>query len=347
MMFPQPMPQTPHLACREYVRHLEPEYSLLWRWSEKADEWREHLRPKLVELLGFPEQKCDLQIRELETIEGEGFNRIRLAYNVEDGVGACAWVCVPEKNEEPLPAIVCAHPRGSGKDELVGLTGEAPADAHAAYADELARQGYVVLVPDARCFGERLGDEAGLSAVGDLLGRPLVGMQVWDLLRAVDYLAQRPDVRLRRIGVAGQGMGAIHALFLAAVDERIACAAVCGGVSTYRELIVARDCFTQCAPPRDTVPGLLRYADLDDIACLIAPRALMIVQGRQDSSVPPAGAEECIERVRAGYRLMGEQVRFEGELVDGGDVFHAEPLLKFLDDWLKLPEPDVGGQVSK
>lgn len=333
---------SPHLALRERVRGLEPELSLLWLGGERVAQWREDLRGRLVDLLGLvatPAEEgvgptvCSLDPREMERADCAGHARIKVAYNVEEGMGALAWVCVPHDNSRPLPAVVCVHSAGAGKDELVGLTGEGPC-AHAA---ELAARGYVALAPDLRGHGERRADEAGLAATGTLLGRPFVGMNAWDLMRAVDYLGGRPDVRADRIGVMARGTGAMPALFAAALDERIRCAALEGGLGTWREQIVTRDCFGLDAPPADIVPGLLRHADLDDVACLIAPRALMLARGRDDRSVPVAAVEDLWARVKAGFELQGEQVKLETALVDGGEEGHGGPLLRFLDDWLKLP----------
>lgn len=337
---------SPHLSLRERVRGLEPELSLLWLGRDRVEQWREELRGRLSELLGLratPAEEgvgptaCSLDPREMGRADCEGYARIKVAYNVEEGMGALAWVCVPHDNSRPLPAVVCAHSRGAGKDEPVGLTGEGPEGAPWGYAAELAGRGYVALAPDLRGFGERRGCEAGLAATGALLGRPLVGMNAWDLLRAVDYLGGRPDVRADRIGVMARGTGAMPALFAAAMDERIRCAALDGGLGTWREQIVARDCFGLGAPPADIVPGLLRHADLDDVACLIAPRALMLARGRDDRSVPVGAVEDLWARVRAGFELQGEQVKLETALVDGGEGGRAQPLLRFLDDWLKLP----------
>jgi len=316
------------------VRELEPRYSLLWGWRHRVEQWREELRRQLVELLGFPPEPCELGVRELETVDDDTFSRTRIVYDVEYGVSAAAWVCVPHDNETPLPAVVCAHPRGPGKDELVGLVGCTPG---ADFATTLASRGYVTVAPDARCFGERRAHEDGLGLAGSLLGRPLVGMQVWDLLCAARYAGSRPDVNARRVGLAGMGMGALVSIMAAAVDEQIACTVACGGLSTYRELIVSRDCFSDGTAAEGLVPGLLRFADLDDIACLVAPRPLGLLQGRGDETVPRRGAEELLERTQAGFQLMGEGVKLEAQLLDAGYGFHTEGACAFLDSWLRLP----------
>lgn len=327
---------TPHIALREAARELEPRYSLLWQWRHRVEQWRDELRSRLCELLGFPREPCELEVRELETADDDTFSRTKIVYDVEYGVSAAAWVCVPHGNENPLPAVVCAHPRGPGKDELVGLVGCAPGSD---FAITLARRGYVTVAPDARCFGERRAHEEGLSLAGSLLGRPLVGMQVWDLLVAARYARSRPDVNAGRVGLAGMGMGAVPAIMAAAVDEELAGTVACGGLSTFRELVVSRDCFSDGGAAEGLVPGLLGYADLDDIACLVAPRPLALLQGRGDETVPPRGAQELLERTRAGFQLMGEGVKLEAQLLDAGYGFHTEPACAFLDSWLKLPVP--------
>lgn len=99
-------------------------------------------------------------------------------------MSAPAWVLAPRDTQDLLPAVICCYRPGATKDEPVCLTADLTEDNYLAFAHELAGRGYVVLVPDARCRGERMCDEEGLSAGGTLLGRPLLGMRVWDLVRA-------------------------------------------------------------------------------------------------------------------------------------------------------------------
>lgn len=222
----------------------------------------------------------------------------------------------------------------------MGLTGFPDPRRGYGLADSLARAGYVVLAPDARCFGERVGDEAGLAAAGALLGTPLPGRQAWDLSRAVDALLERADVRARRIGLVGFGMGAQHGLLTAALDDRLYCTALCGGLTTLRELLVAGNCADGLIAAGDLLPGLLCWADLDDIACLVAPRALMALQPVPERGVPDAGAREFAERVTAGFEVLGEQVKLEARVEAADTLDCPATLARFLDDWLKLPEPE-------
>lgn len=343
MQQPSWFPLQPHLALRERVRVLEPRLSFLVRWADRPQEWRAQMRRRLGLVLGLtrdeqtPEysdaglpRECPLNPQEVDRVEGEGFTFVRVYLTLEQQMGASAWLCVPHDNEQPLPAVVCV-PDSYGKDPLVGLTGGGPA-----LAVELARRGYVALAPDLRGTGERADSRTSLDAVGTLLGTPLAGMDVWDICRCVEYLSGRPDVLAARVGVLAYGPGWFPALCAAAWDERIACTALCGAMSTYREWLVHRDLALTSPPPMPLLPGLLQWADLDDVACLVAPRPLMMRACLEGSPLPQQGAGELLGRIAGGYEAMGEKVKFEA--AEGGPAAGSSAeLLRFLDDWLKLP----------
>jgi dienelactone hydrolase len=56
-------------------------------------------------------------------------------------------------------------------------------------------------------------------------------MQVWDAIRSMDVLAGHPLVDPKRIGASGQSGGGTTTMFLSAVDDRIAAAVVCSGIT--------------------------------------------------------------------------------------------------------------------
>lgn len=115
--------------------------------------------------------------------------------------------------------------------------------------EELTRRGYVVLAIDAYCFGERSGqgpmgekgsaEELSMSKLNLWLGRSLWGMMVRDDLLALDYLASRPEVDPRRIGVTGMSMGSTRSWWVAALDERPAAAVCVCCLTRYQDLIAA------------------------------------------------------------------------------------------------------------
>ncbi|MFE2143435.1 alpha/beta hydrolase, partial [Streptomyces sp. NPDC059456] len=102
------------------------------------------------------------------------------------------------------PAVLLAHGFGGSKDDV------------RAQAERLARDGYAVLTWSARGFG-RSGGQIGLNDPE---------YEVKDVSRLVDWLAQRPEVRLDqdgdpRVGVAGASYGGAVSLLAAGYDPRI------------------------------------------------------------------------------------------------------------------------------
>jgi len=110
-----------------------------------------------------------------------------------------------------------------------------------------------------------------LYRLGYVVGRTVPGMDVQDVLAAIDYLAQRSDVDPARIALVGIGQGGMTALFTAAVDQRVAVAVVA-------DYFQVRD---QCwqEPVDRRLPGrLLEFGDAE-LAALVAPRRLVILHG--------------------------------------------------------------------
>ena len=206
-----------------------------------------------------------------------------------------AYVLVPNNlaPSERRPAILAAHGHGGGKDDVCGIGhGEAErVDRIAAlnydYARQFALRGHVVIAPDWRAFGERrAGGSAPNRDVCDLLqdkallfGDNLLTLNVWDARCAVSYLQSRPEVDPDRIGCAGLSYGGTMTLFATVLDERIKCAVISGYLNRFESFAINRGNFCGAQLP----PGLLRYGEMEDIACLIAPRpaADRIGYGRQ------------------------------------------------------------------
>jgi predicted acyl esterase len=106
-----------------------------------------------------------------------------------------------------------------GKEELIRPRSSL---ATPPYAKALTGQGYCVLCADTWNFGERRGrTESELFKEMILHGQVLWGMMVYDSLRAVDYLATRPEVDMSRLATLGMSMGSTMAWWLAALEERI------------------------------------------------------------------------------------------------------------------------------
>lgn len=219
---------------------------------------------------------------------GNGYVIEKLALHTESGITVPALVFVPaEKGRKPAVLYVDSE----GKDAAAGASGDLAA---------LARLGYVALGADPRGMGESAAAESDTpphtprykTIVRALqVGKPLVGMQVSDLLAVFQYLRARPDVDPGRIAVMGKHNGGIAALYAAALEPGIRKVACEGAVTSYLEIARARlyhgvmDIF---------VPGVLKDFDIPDVVEAIAPRPVWIVEPRT-----PTGARMAVDGSRA------------------------------------------------
>ena len=154
-----------------------------------------------------------------------------------------AWLLVPDAaREKPTPAIICVHSTtwGSGKDQVIGLSGRRPVDpprdpqVGADYGRTHAQHGFVTLSIDLLTDGERIDPEHRVMDTRPFyLKYPqwsIVGKNTWDIMRSVDFLQTLDFVDHKQIGCTGWSLGAHTALFAAAFDERITATVSNGGV---------------------------------------------------------------------------------------------------------------------
>jgi dipeptidyl aminopeptidase/acylaminoacyl peptidase len=123
------------------------------------------------------------------------------------------------------------------------------------------------------------------------VGKTLAGMQVYDVLRAFDWLRAQPGVDPRRITLRGRGNGAVLALYAAALEPRIAAVEVSGGPASYLDIVRAK---THQGIESLVVPGVLRQFDLPDVAALLGKRLV-----RTDPAPAHAAATFTLEQAMA------------------------------------------------
>lgn len=318
----------PALACRvETVAE--------WR------HWRAALGARLTDLLGgFPSERCPLLPTVRHRVATERYIRETITFVSEPGMTIPAYLFTPHDAApgERLPAMLCLHGHGRGKDDVAGIA-VSPRERQRRiralnhdYGRQLAEQGYVVLAPDARGFGELAADGMTCTwamTAGLLLGKVLVGLRVWDAMRAIDYLQTLPQVDPARIGCLGLSWGGTHTMYTAALDERVRVAVISGAFGTFQDaLIDAPEC------PCQYVPNLLRWADLPDIVSLIAPRPLLIENGAADPHYTIEIVRREFERVRRLYDLLGHADRVALAVPPGNHRFDGTRAFPWLARWL-------------
>jgi dienelactone hydrolase len=164
---------------------------------------------------------------------------------------------------------------------------------------------------------------AGGSAL--LLGQTILGWRVYDTMRAIDWIATRPELDAARVGCLGCSGGGTCTLFTAALDTRIRAALASSSLNTFRDSIMS---VSHCID--NYVPGILNWAEMYDVAGLVAPRALFAEGGLHDDIFPIAATRSSFDRVKKVYELFGAADRTELEVFDGPHGFWGKRGLPFL-----------------
>ena len=293
----------------------------------------EQFRKHLLKCLGgdWPEP-CPLNVQHRETIKADGFRIESVYYDAEPGDAIPALLLIPDhvSDETPAPGICIWHQHAGqwhlGKGEPAGLSGSPMHHTGAA----LAREGYVVLCPDALCFEERQ-DSTGKLKGGNyerfeflryvVEGKSMAWKNILDMRRAVDFIQSRPEVIDEKIGCYGHSMGSTHTWLVGPWEPRLKCLVGNCCLPTYTAM--HREHMLHCFP--NFVPGIFPEHDTPDIAALIAPRALHLNLGELDGGSPIAEARRGVEVIAKTYADDGATARFSHYIEEGsGHVLSVE-----------------------
>jgi dienelactone hydrolase len=302
--------------------------------SAEAQAWQSELRETLTRLLGgFPAERCDLDPHLIETVEEERFTRQLLVFQSRPGEYVPCYVLIPRDAARPFRTVIALHGHGSaGARHVVGLPATEPEvelgrTANYDYARQLALRGFLVFAPTLRGFGERMEphplrnvleekyesscEAAGYDAL--LCGQTLMGLRVWDQMRLIDYIEARDEPRTAGLACVGLSGGGSATLYTAALEPRVTSAVISCAFNPYRDSILP---LSHCAC--NYVPGLVQYAEIADIAGLIAPRPVLVEAGTQDPSFPVAGTRRAVEDLRRIYERFGAADSVETDIFEGG-----------------------------
>ena len=186
-------------------------------------EWRTRIRSALFVPSPLPEleQKTHGRFEPVDGIVAE-----RVTYQTQFGLRVPAILYLPKERQGRLPGLIVVNGHGGDKFSW-----------YAFYSGILyARAGAAVLTYDPIGEGERNSERKSGTRAHDMLvepaemGRRMGGLMVTDVMQAVSYLSQRPEVDPERIGAMGYSMGSFILSIAGAVDERLhACVLVGGG----------------------------------------------------------------------------------------------------------------------
>jgi sugar lactone lactonase YvrE/dienelactone hydrolase len=277
-------PSDPVQANRQYLESIRKQAAQLHARDhapKSVEEWNNReaaLRKYLLAAWGgFPEKPCPLDPQTHGTpLERKGYSVEKVTFQTRPGIRMTANLYVPEaakKKKAPAILMVHGHFKGAKQDPVV--------QSRCIGAVQL---GFVVLCVDAFGAGERgvdtaLGEYHGDQTAATLLplGTPLSGMQVYENMRAVDYLQSRPEVDGDRIGITGASGGGNQTMYAGAWDKRFKCVVPVCSVGNYQAYLGQGCCMCE------VVPGALRFTEEWGVLGMVAPRPLMVINATQDS----------------------------------------------------------------
>lgn len=309
-------------------------------------EWQRRravVRHRLLSGLGLEPlpEKTPLRARITGVVQHDRYRIEKLVFESRPGLFVTANFYVPNEHAAPLPCILylCGH--------WPSLDG-----AKTGFQERYLwypANGFALLVVDSLGFGEMPGIHPGTNRLNRWewlsLGYTPAGVEVWNAMRALDWLATRPEVDPARIGATGISGGGVMTQFLAALDERVAVAVPSCSTYTLGSQAAAGLVPQQC--DCSFYPNVDRM-DFPEILALIAPRPLLILGGRKDPIFPPAGFREAFQRTSRIYGLVGPSDGSDPRirLVESGEG-HADPphflyeTRKWMCRWLlAAPVPD-------
>jgi dienelactone hydrolase len=245
----------------------------------------------------------------IEKITFESFKRHHVTANLYVPQGAGRF---------PAALLFCGHEDAAKATESYQKT-----------AILFAKNGFLVLVIDPISQGERrqITGRAGepltrggttehtlLNAGSNLAGTSTAAYELWDNVRALDYLVTRPEVDTSRIGCLGNSGGAVQAMYLSAFERRVKIAAVCSYLATRERTLELSGPADGCA--QIPCEGELQM-EMCDYLIAAAPNPLLVLAGRYDF-IDYTGTLTACEELRRAYAALGQPERVSLFTCDDG-----------------------------
>ena len=336
-------------------------------------------RSLIFDMLGFcHEEENPLEVKIESTWEKDGIVGEEVSWSVGYGPRTHAYVLKPANATGSIPGIIALHDHSDfkfyGKEKIADgpeKTLSSLVDfrqipySGRAYANALAREGFVVLIHDVFLWGSRrfpletmmetmgsktadllrtsqISDEVELyntaayfhehwvSKYCNILGTNMAGVVSFEDRVALNYLRSRADVDPKSIGCIGLSGGGNRAALLNATHESIRAAVIIGLMTTYPALLDHNMSHTWMLFPF----GWSRHGDWPDIAASRAPSPLLVQYNVQDELFTEDGMREAHMRLQNHYWNVGKPDAYVGQFYPGPHKFDLE-MQSAAFEWLK------------
>jgi hypothetical protein len=322
-------------------------------WAERRAE----IVSGLVEVMGKlprPERRVPLDVQVISNEETPDYQRLKITYACEPGDRTPAYLLVPKNvklndnsvhgslidpGSKPLAAMLCLHPTNKdGKLQTIGLVGEETRH----YGHQLAKLGYVCIVPDYPSFGDykdydfkqkKPGSDETLYVSGTMKA-------VWTNIRALDLLESLAYVDGDRIGAIGHSLGGHNALYTAVFEPRLKCVVTSCGFTGFHDYMGGKlaGWTSDRYMPRirdvyENNPDKMPF-DFHEVLAAIAPRAIYVAAPLNDSNFDNAGVRKVIAASGGVYELLGAKDKLVADYPDCAHDF-PDDVRQRVYDWLK------------
>jgi len=349
---------TPYLQYQvEMAWRQDDERRKIWGQIRTEDDLKRLQRTMEQQLLamlgGLPAERTPLRPKITGTLPMDGFRIEKLIFESLPGVYVTALVYVPEEGTKRHPAILV--PAGHAANGKVH---------YQALCQRLAKRGYVAISWDPVGQGERsqfwdskagksrynliCAEHAVLGNLAYLAGTNLARWEIWDGIRAVDYLLTRADVDPERINITGTSGGGFQAAHIAALDRRIKVAAPSCYITALPMRIHNRIFKDPDSDPEQDLYGMIsNHVDHAGLLLMMYPRPVFIAAAVLDF-FPIQGTHQTVREVTEIYSRFRHSDRIamtEGYHEHQFSTENQEAAMNFLDHFNGFPVrrglPDV------
>ena len=281
-------------------------------WQKRRAEILAGMQKVMGPLPGA-EKRTPLDLKIEKETDCGTFVRREITYAAEPGSRVPAFLLVPKavlEGKSQGVGVLAAMPTNNveGNRPVVGLGGP-NAKPGRNYGEELARRGFVVIVPPYPHLFDYKPDLKGLGYASGTM------KAIWDNIRALDVLAATPGVSRSGFGAVGHSLGGHNSIYTAVFDDRIKAVVSSCGFDSYLDYYHEKQAAVwrpgQGWTQERYMPELAKYAgrlqeipfDFHEMIAALAPRAFLAISPKGDSNFKWQSVDRVLAAARPVYDL--------------------------------------------
>ncbi|MEN6574955.1 MAG: acetylxylan esterase [Phycisphaerales bacterium] len=281
---------TIEMMSRYLLRQAQPEFD---QWKQRYEQlktpdqvavYQRGLREQFLQAIGGLPARTPLNPRVTGVVAREGYKVEKVIFESQPKHFVTALLFLPDSGgyTPPFPGVIvpCGHASDAKAHEAYQTMGALLAlNGMAALVFDPVDQGERSQMPSAlpKIWGTAAHTTLGIGSI--LLGRNTARFEIWDGMRAIDYLQSRPEIDSKRIGCTGNSGGGTQTSYLMALDGRIGAAAPSCYITSFEALL-------STIGPQDAeqnIFGQLAFGmDHADYLTMQAPMPILICAATQD-----------------------------------------------------------------